>query len=329
MEDRSVPLTSRAGPRESRFGRLALTTLVATLSLVAVGGLTRGSGSGYGCEDRWPLCEDGALGGLLPRAEYHMVVEWTHRWVAAIVGLLALALAWSAWRHHRHDRRIVVPAVAAVGVIGFQAWIGRMVVAEDLDADLVALHLATAMIVVALLTAVLVHALPRWDAPPPGRAWVAWVGAGALSAYALLILGSMVHNEYVGGWPLVGDELVPDLESRTVAIHFFHRLAAAGVLVFLAALAVAARRRRRPRGETRLLDVALAGILVNVGLGAAHVFTEVTSSALVITHLAVASVVWAALVAATLLARRAEVDTPAGGPDRRAAAVADVPAPSA
>ena len=34
---------------------------------------------------------------LLPRLEYRMVVEWTHRWVAAIVGLLII-LTVAAWR---------------------------------------------------------------------------------------------------------------------------------------------------------------------------------------------------------------------------------------
>jgi len=67
---------------------LARWALVATVFLVMLGGYTRGSGSGYGCADRWPLCEDGLLGGLLPRLEYHMIVEWTHRWVAAGIGVL-------------------------------------------------------------------------------------------------------------------------------------------------------------------------------------------------------------------------------------------------
>ena len=89
-------------PHRVRSGRLAKLTLIVTLFLVTLGGFTRGSGSGYGCADRWPLCEDGLLGGLLPRWEYHMVIEWTHRWVAAVVGLLAISTAISAWRHFRH-----------------------------------------------------------------------------------------------------------------------------------------------------------------------------------------------------------------------------------
>ena len=92
--------------------RLAQWSLATTVFLVMLGGYTRGSGSGYGCEDRWPLCEDGLLGGLLPRLEYHMIVEWTHRWVAAIVGILIVATAVAAWRDRPRNRRAAWPAAA-------------------------------------------------------------------------------------------------------------------------------------------------------------------------------------------------------------------------
>ena len=91
---------------------LARTALGTTLFLIMLGGYTRGSGSGYGCADRWPLCENGLLGGLLPRLEYHMVIEWTHRWVAAIVGLLIVATAWRAWRDRPRNPFAVWPAGA-------------------------------------------------------------------------------------------------------------------------------------------------------------------------------------------------------------------------
>ncbi len=143
--------------------RLSWMALVATLVLVGIGGFTRGSGSGYGCADRWPLCENGLLGGLLPRVEYHMIIEWTHRWVAALVGTLAVATAVTAWRRHRHQLTIVIPAVAAVAAIGVQAWVGRLVVKGELDADLVSVHLVISMAVVALLTIVVVG-----TAPTPG-----------------------------------------------------------------------------------------------------------------------------------------------------------------
>ena len=120
--------------------RLSWLAVIATLILVAIGGFTRGSGSGYGCADRWPLCENGRLGGLLPRADYHMIVEWTHRWVASLVGILAVSTAVTAWRRHRDEPMIVAPAIGAVFTIGVQAWVGRLVVKGDLDADLRSAH---------------------------------------------------------------------------------------------------------------------------------------------------------------------------------------------
>ena len=289
--------------------RLALATVAATLLLVAIGGYTRGSGSGYGCSDRWPLCEGGALGGMLPRWEHHMFIEWTHRWMAATVGLLAVATAVSTWRHFRRRRNVLWPSGAAVAVIGLQAWVGRMVVKEDLDADLVSVHLAISMIVLALVTVTAVGAGPTTALPAVGpsvntRGWIRLVGVGATGSLLVLLLGSYVHNMYFSGWPLVGNTLLPKFTNRYLAVHFAHRVGAALVMMLLLYIAVAAVRRDRPPAERLLLGGAAAGFAANVGLGAVHVVTEVDSSALIAIHLLVAALVWAQLVAATAQAAR-------------------------
>jgi heme a synthase len=160
----------------TRLHRLSLWTLASTIVLVAIGGFTRGSGSGYGCADRWPLCEGGALGGLLPRADFHMIVEWTHRWVAAVVTILIVALVWSAWRRHRQRRALLVGAVTALVVILAQAGLGAAVVITHLEArELVAVHLTVAMVILGLLAFVSVGwgrggaARPAAPPHPPPR----------------------------------------------------------------------------------------------------------------------------------------------------------------
>ncbi|MCZ7535768.1 MAG: COX15/CtaA family protein [Acidimicrobiia bacterium] len=248
----------------TRLQRFAWATLGSTLVLVAIGGYTRGSGSGFGCEDRWPLCKNGAVGGLLPRWEHNMVIEWTHRWVAAIVGVLALLTAIAAWRDRRTTRAVAGPAIAAVVLISAQAYLGRMVVKNELDADLVALHLANAMAVIGLLAVVAVNArrsTGRGEVPgevlaPAERVWVGMLATGAALSLLVLLLGSSVHNEYVGGWPLVGNELIPDLASRVVQVHFAHRVAAGMLLVYCAWLAVRVVHLRRPRREVLLVHGA-------------------------------------------------------------------------
>lgn len=271
--------------------------LAATLTLVAVGGFTRGSGSGFGCADRWPLCEGGLLGGLLPRADYHMIVEWSHRWLAALVGLLAVATAITCWRKAR--RWVAWVSAGAVAAIGLQAWVGRLVVAKRLDADLVSLHLGISMTVAGLL-AVVVVATGGPARVGAGRSWVTRLGVGAGVVFGVLLLGSLVHNLYIPGWPLTMGSLVPNLSDRNIAIHFIHRVAAAGGLGYLLYLAAAARVLGHR--EQFLTDTAVLAYAANIGLGAAHVFTRVDSSLLVAAHLGLASVALIALVAATALA---------------------------
>lgn len=293
-------------PQHDRLlARLALASLITTLLLVMVGGYTRGSGSGYGCEDRWPLCEGGALGGLLPRAEREMIIEWSHRWLAATVGVLVLATAITAWRRSRGRPWVLGPAVAAVVTVGVQAWVGRMIVAEDLDADLVSLHLAISMAVVGLLSVLSVTSrLDAYGHDIGDRGWVRVVGAGAAGSYLLLLLGSMVHNRYFPGWPLMDGTLFPDLATRYHLLHLAHRTLAGIGIGYLGWLAWQARTRARPDRERRLVDAAAAVYGVNVLLGLAHVVTEVSSSLVVAAHLGVASVVWALLVATTTVAAR-------------------------
>jgi len=271
-------------------------TVAATLFLITFGGFTRGSRSGYGCADRWPLCENGLLGGLLPRAEFHMIIEWTHRWLAALVGVLAIATAVIAWRHAR--RWIAWLAISGVVVIGIQAWVGRLVVVKNLDADLVSLHLAISMTVAALLTLVAVATTPSLE--PRHAVWTYRYLIGAAVAGGVLMLGSFVHNLYFPGWPLVSNDFFPDLGNRYVILHYLHRLVAGGGLVYLGWLGWNARGR--PRLERSILWVGLAAYATNIGLGGAHVLTKVTWSGLVAAHLGAASLVWVCLVATTGLA---------------------------
>jgi len=304
---------AETGARGTPTLRIGLFTLSTVLLLIVVGGFTRGSGSGYGCADRWPLCEGGLAGGWLPRADYHMIVEWSHRWLAAVVGVLVIATAASAWRHHRHHHRVVPPlAAAAVLTLLFQAWLGRAVVRAQLDADLVSLHLAISLTLAGLLTAIVI--LVRFDQAEHrdgDTSWPALVTGGAGAVFAVIMLGSLVHNQYFSGWPLMSGELIPELDSTPVAIHFAHRLVSGLVAFAVVGLWWAARRRVRPNHEVIMLGVAATLYLINVLVGAAHVFTQVRSAAMVALHLGLASTVWVLAGATAVSAAR----TSGGDPD--------------
>ena len=147
--------------RFSSFQRLALLTTAATYFLILVGSLVRASGAGLGCPD-WPRC----FGSWIPpasaeqlppqfdRALFNPALMWTeyvNRLIGVTVGFLILGTVVSAWRHHRDNPKILWPTVAAVLLTGFEGWLGGRVVAHELAAWIVTVHLVVALVIVQLL----------------------------------------------------------------------------------------------------------------------------------------------------------------------------------
>jgi cytochrome c oxidase assembly protein subunit 15 len=147
--------------RLSSFQRLAIFTTAITYVLILVGGLVRASGAGLGCPD-WPKC----FGSWIPPAsaaelppefdpsQFNPMLMWTeylNRLLGVIVGFLILATVVSAWRHHRRDPKILWSSVAALLLTGFQGWLGGRVVAHELAAWIVTVHMIVALVIVSLL----------------------------------------------------------------------------------------------------------------------------------------------------------------------------------
>jgi heme A synthase len=138
---------------------------VATFLLVVVGGVVRIGDSGLGCGPEgsglhgWPLCQ----GRLVPHDQLHPVVEYTHRFLAAVVVVLLAGILWYALRHLRGRRLLVRGALAAVVLVVVQAVLGGLTVEHGLATALVAAHLVAAMLLLGILVGLL--AITR---PAPG-----------------------------------------------------------------------------------------------------------------------------------------------------------------
>ena len=139
----------------TRFQRLAAATVIASFVLVVIGVAVRATDSGVACP-HWPGCFEGQfLPGL--DAGFQVWIEWIHRSVAALIGLLILGMAALAVLDHRDRRSILWPSVAAVLLVGFQAWLGRETVRLGNSGESVTAHLAAAMALVGLLVYLLVR----------------------------------------------------------------------------------------------------------------------------------------------------------------------------
>jgi heme A synthase len=279
------------------FRRLATTSTVATLLLVAIGGLVRATDSGLGCGDDWPDCN----GKLIPVLDARpVIIEWTHRAVAMIVGFLVLALFLKAFRHFRDRPGLVRLSGAALALVIFQGLLGRVVVKGELEVLLVVGHLATAMVFLATLIGVVAasaRAEGAVDGPtdPGVFRLAAWA---AVAVFVLLVVGSYTSDfGYMPGWPLQQGRIVPNLDTENQAVHFLHRTLAGVVAVIVVWVAVQISRRTPAASLAgRLARVAAALFIAEIFIGALNVWTAL-NPIVVMFHLATGAGVWASLVA--------------------------------
>lgn len=290
--------------RRRRWGLLALATAGAVWLLITLGGVVRITGSGMGCGPDWPLCD----GRVLPPMDLETLIEWSHRLVAALVGLPVLAVAvlafrWSGEGRWRGLRRL---SVAAVVLLLVQAGLGAVTVKLELPASSVILHLGTGMALLAVLVAGAARALGGSRVRlSDGVARTGWLAAAV--GLAVVLMGAFVANLEAApacqGFPLCNGSLFPAGDWR-IQLHWGHRLSAYGLVAWALWLPAWVGRRRPGDRAARRTALAAAGLAVlQLGVGAAMVLAGLPT-ALRAAHLAAGAALFAVLVAvATLLSR--------------------------
>lgn len=321
-----MSLSSTAAGAVRRLGVLGLAAAIYTYVLVVYGGIVRITGSGMGCGDDWPNCND----AIVPVFDLTVFIEYSHRVLAAGLSLLTLWILVAAVRHRG------APGVGGRGGVGRPAWLaaaliiaqvllGALTVKLELPAGVTALHFMTAMALLATFLVLAVRAgalpLPALAGPADARLAMAAAALGLL----VILFGALTANVGMegpfppsgaamacGGFPLCNGQVVPDGGSWT-HIHWTHRLLAFSLLAVT--LWGAWRARQVRAGAVRAAAYASAGaVLLQVVVAAALVLMSLPP-VLQAAHLAVGGLVWSALVLWALLARRAErIESPAGVP---------------
>jgi heme A synthase len=281
------------------FRRLAVVTAVFAYLQIALGGLVRVSGSGLGCGSDWPFCN----GRPYPPADVHAIIEWSHRGVGIVTGVLIIATVVMAWVVFRSRRPVVawLSSASLIGVVGEGA-LGRVVVAQDLAPWLVLVHLALAMTILGFLIAGAVMAMPRADGVPDiAYRSLAAVAAGA--TFLMLLTGSTVvasgADETCHSWPLCGSGLGFDFGGAN-AYTMLHRGAVLVIgLLLLHVLSTAFRRWRAAPGMRLVAGVTLAAFSLQVAVGAGAALTN--GAFFNGLHVALATLVWSGVLTTALL----------------------------
>ncbi|MEX2548714.1 MAG: COX15/CtaA family protein [Nitriliruptoraceae bacterium] len=286
--------------------RLAIATALGTLLLIAMGGAVRATDSGLACPD-WPAC----YGQWVPPADVNMWFEHSHRLWAGVIALAVTWLtAWSAWRLRSRPVLWRLSLTALVLVL-LQAALGAAVVLLQLRAGLVTSHLGMSLVVVACLIVLAVLARPSSE---PGTAAEQRIGRWAAVVGVLVFLQALLGSQATGRGAAYVFNAVPIWLADGAWtghmrewLHVTHRAGGYLVAAAVVAFAVAVRRQRRrsplPPWTGWLPWLAVALVVLQVGLGLANVLTRAGVFSAV-GHLAVASWLWATFVLATVLGLR-------------------------
>ena len=289
------------------FQRLCLVTCAVLFVLIILGGVVRHSDSGLGCGDDWPRCQ----GSFIPRFEKDLLIEYGHRLTASIAGLLVLGILVVSIRSYRDVPAILYPAVAAFVLVLFQAGLGAAAVRNELDAQIVAVHLGMAIAILMLLGVITAAAiavqrpLPR---PRVSRTFAQLALLALALTFPLMLIGSYVSGAGYGlacnGWPLCNGDVIPTANAASVQVHFLHRVLA-GVLgaVLLALAWLGWRSRVEAPLAARLALMALGLYVVQALLGAANIWTELAGEVSA-AHLAFATLLWSVLAVLNIRVHR-------------------------
>jgi heme A synthase len=299
--------------------RLGLSTALLMFGLIVIGAVVRATGSGLSCPD-WPLCQ----GRLIPPFEFHVLIEWFHRLVALLVGVMLLATALLVWTHAETRQRLGALAALAIVLYLTQALLGALTVWKLLSPAMVSSHLAVGTLLFAtLLTLGLRARAEAEDAPPFGIArpsgLVPLAALATLWSWGQIVLGGMVSSTHAGlacpDWPTCYGRWLPPWDGPAM-LQMTHRFSAYGLFVVMLLTALRARRAGDPRVAASA-SMALGQTAFQMLLGIANVMLG-TPIWLSVLHLGTAAAILALSVFTLFGASR----LPAPEPGLGAAAVA-------
>lgn len=286
--------------------------VITTIGMIVVliqGALVTQTGSGDACGAEWPLC----YGQLIPEnPTIETLIEYTHRLVSGILGLMVIIHSIWSWRSIGHIKETKFFAILAVLFIIFQGLLGAAAVVWGQSDAVMALHFGFSLV---SFTSVLLLTILAFEdgksssmtIPSISREMKQYIFFVLVYIYIVVYTGAYVKHSEAGsacaGWPLCNGQVIPDFDGR-VAIQFGHRVVAG--LLFIAILILFVQVMRKYKHEKTLLyscAISLVFVTLQVMSGAMVIFTGFTINATIF-HAFMVSLLFGSVSYTSLLAYR-------------------------
>lgn len=192
--------------------------LFMVISLIFVGGLVRATGAGLGCPD-WPRCWGSwwppASADAIPLekinrakipAEFRnapdprvffnkdkMWIEYLNRLWGVLSGFSVIAMVVASMGRLREKPSLFILSFATLLAMGYQGWLGALVVRSGLKQNMITVHMAMALVILAmiLVTSWVAHGKQKLavGAPAPLRKKLALLSGVLLLTTLVQVLG--------------------------------------------------------------------------------------------------------------------------------------------
>tara|TARA_Y100001968_G_scaffold61058_4_gene51889 strand:- start:3593 stop:4549 length:957 start_codon:yes stop_codon:yes gene_type:complete len=270
-----------------RLAKLASHLVVALIALVVIGGATRVMEAGLACPD-WPLC----YGSLLPGRQMNVQVflEWFHRLDAFLVGIaFLLQFLIALFFRSKLPQWLIWVYASGLFLVVIQGLLGGVTVLGLLPSTVVTAHLALALTLVALMSAVSQRLLQVRSSPAPK--WWLWLGGSSLGVVIFqCLLGGRMATTWSSKRCLVQGENCQLLD--------FHMISAMPVcLLILIFVGTSVVSGGWPRSQWPLLSLAFLLVIFQIALGITSVHLGLSEPLITVAHQLIAAILVASLAA--------------------------------
>ena len=278
----------------------AVAATIGMFLVLLMGATVTNTGSSEGCGTSWPLCH----GEFIPEYAFETMVEYSHRLVTGIEGLLILGLVITAFplRRRYPELKALLPLMLFTLILqsGMGAWAVKYpqtpaVMATHFGISLVCF--ASVYLVMRVLWVEIPTSATALRAVPTGYARLAW----ATLLWTILVAYVGAYMRHSGAemacytWPLCNGSLLPDLSSPGVGVAWSHRLVALIAMVLVFGMVWWARSFREQRPDLYRTAHWAAGLIVAQALmGGLLVFSHL-SLVSTLGHAALMALLFAAL----------------------------------
>ncbi|MBB6449425.1 cytochrome c oxidase assembly protein subunit 15 [Geomicrobium halophilum] len=271
-------------------------TSIGMLLVLLQGAVVTKTDSGDGCGETWPLC----FGELVPSSPaIATLIEYSHRLVSGLVGLLVVILAIWSVKKLSHIRETKFWALMAVLFIIFQGLMGAAAVIFGHSNLVLALHFGISAIsfaTVVILTTLAFEDGKQRPAPRVKRGFRGYLFFVLAYTYAVIYSGAYVKHT---GSTYACDQF-PGCSGEffgfQAGVQMTHRIAAILLIVFLFILLIQSLRYRK---ESRMLAgsgiTVFLLVLIQATAGVLIVFFPDAYIATALTHSLVVSILFTVL----------------------------------